>query len=99
MPWHNLGLLAADQGLHEQARDCFQREVELAPEDPKAWHDLGAAWEKLGNVAESARAFEQAEILVRSDTRRTSDLSAAMSIVRRLNLGDRVLKTGGIKGK
>jgi hypothetical protein len=60
---------------------------------------LGVAWEKLGNVQESAHAFEQADALVRSNTRRTSDLSAAMSIVRRLNLGDRVLKAGEIKGK
>ena len=99
IPWHNLGLLASDQGQHEQARDCFQREVELAPDDPKAWHDFGVAWEKLGDVAQSAYAFEQAEELVRTNSRRTSDLSAAMSIVRRLNLGDRLLKTGETKGR
>jgi tetratricopeptide (TPR) repeat protein len=99
VPWHNLGLLAADQKHYEQARDCFQREVELAPEDPKAWHDLGEAWKKLGNTKESARALDQAAALVHSHTRQTSDLSAAMSIVRRLNLGDRVLKSGDVKNK
>ncbi len=99
VPWHNLGLIASDRGEYEKARDCFQREVELAPDDPKAWHDLGTAWQKLGNQSESARAQEQAEMLVRSHARKSSDLSAAMSIVRRLNLGDRVLKTGEIPGK
>jgi tetratricopeptide (TPR) repeat protein len=97
IPWHNLGLLASDQGRHERARDCFQRETELAPDDPKAWHDLGTAWQKVGNIPQSAKAHEQADALVSSNTRRTSDLSAAMSIVRRLNLGDRVLKTGEMK--
>jgi tetratricopeptide (TPR) repeat protein len=97
IPWHNLGLLASDQGQHAQARDCFQREVELAPGDAKAWYDLAVAWQKLGNEEEGARAFEQSEALVRTNVRKTSDLSAAMSIVRRLNLGDRVLKTGDLK--
>jgi tetratricopeptide (TPR) repeat protein len=99
IPWHNLGLLAADQDQNEQARDYFQREVDLAPGDAKAWYDLAVAWEKLGHEAEAANAFAQAEALVSTNTRKTSDLSAAMSIVRRLNLGDRVLKTGDLKGK
>lgn len=93
IPWHNLGLLASDQGHHEEARDCFQREVDLAPEDAKAWYDLGLSLQNLGHSEESAEAFERAEDLVKSLTRRSSDLSAAMSIVRRLNLGDRALKT------
>ena len=64
-------------------------------DDAKAtWYDLAVSWQTLGNKEEAARAFEQAEILTRSSVRRSSDLSAAMSIVRRLNLGDRVLKTG-----
>jgi tetratricopeptide (TPR) repeat protein len=96
IPWHNLGILAADQELHEQARDCFQRETELAPEDPKAWYDLAVSWQALGDKEEGARAFQRAETLVRNKSRQTSDLSAAMSIVRRLNLGDRVLKTGDL---
>jgi tetratricopeptide (TPR) repeat protein len=93
LPWHNLGLLAADQGDHAQARNYFQREVELAPDDAKAWYDLGVSLKTLGLEEESAKAFEQAEGLVKSLTRRSSDLSAALSIVRRLNLGERVLKT------
>jgi tetratricopeptide (TPR) repeat protein len=97
IPWHNLGILAADQNQHSRARDCFQREVDLAPDDAKAWYDLAVAWEKVGNQEESERAFHQAEALVRTNSRKTSDLSAAMSIVRRLNLGDRVLKTGEMK--
>jgi tetratricopeptide (TPR) repeat protein len=93
LPWHNLGLLASDQGRHEESRDYFQREVELAPDDAKAWYDLGVSLQALGREEESTKAFEQAEGLVKSLTRRSSDLSAALSIVRRLNLGDRVLKT------
>jgi tetratricopeptide (TPR) repeat protein len=94
VPWHNLGILAADQHDHERARDCFLYETELAPEDPKAWYDLAVSLRALGNKEEGSRAFQQAEMLVRKNSRQTSDLSAAMSIVRRLNLGDRVLKTG-----
>jgi len=97
IPWHNLGLLAADQNQNKQARDYFQREVDLAPGDAKAWYDLAVAWEKLGNEGEAATAFAQAESLVSPNIRKTSDLSAAMSIVRRLNLGDRVLKTGEVR--
>jgi len=92
VPWHNLGLLASDQGNLEESCKCFQREVELAPEDAKAWYDLGVSLQTLGREDESATAFEQAEGLVKSLSRRSSDLSAALSIVRRLNLGDRVLK-------
>jgi tetratricopeptide (TPR) repeat protein len=91
--WHNLGLLATDEGKHEEARDYFRREVELAPNDAKAWYDLGVSLQTLGQEDESADAFEKAEDLVKSLTRKSSDLSAAMSIVRRLNLGERVLKT------
>jgi len=93
LPWHNLGLLASDQGSHEESRKYFQREVELAPDDAKAWYDLGVSLRALGLEEESANAFEQAEGLVKSLARRSSDLSAALSIVRRLNLGGRVLKT------
>jgi tetratricopeptide (TPR) repeat protein len=93
LPWHNLGLLASDQGNREEARSHFQREVDLAPEDAKAWYDLGVSLKALGLEDESAEAFENAEGLVKSLARRSSDLSAALSIVRRLNLGERVLKT------
>jgi tetratricopeptide (TPR) repeat protein len=93
LAWHNLGLLASDQNKHEEARHYFQREVELAPEDAKAWYDLGVALEKLGRDDEAGEAFAHAEGLVKSLSRRSSDLSAALSIVRRLNLTGRVLKT------
>jgi Flp pilus assembly protein TadD len=93
VPWHNLGILASDLGSKQEARDYFKREVELAPQDAKAWYDFGVSLSKLGLEEESAKAFEQAEDLVKSLTRRSSDLSAALSIVRRLNLGERVLKT------
>jgi tetratricopeptide (TPR) repeat protein len=93
LPWHNMGMLASDRGDHAQARDHFQREVELAPDDAKAWYDLGVSLQTLGLEEESANAFEQAEGLVKSLARRSSDLSAALTIVRRLNLGERVLKT------
>ncbi len=93
LPWHNLGMLAADQGKHGESREYFQREVELAPDDAKAWYDYGVSLQTLGLEDESAAAFEQAEGLVKSLARRSSDLSAALSIVRRLNLGERVLKT------
>jgi len=93
LPWHNLGLLASDQGNHEEARDYFQQEVLLAPEDAKAWYDLGLSLKTLNLEEESEKAFEQAESLVNTLSRRSSDLSAALSIVRRLNLGERLLKT------
>jgi tetratricopeptide (TPR) repeat protein len=93
VPWHNLGLLASDQEDHVESRECFQREVELAPNDAKAWYDLAVSLQHLGLEDESAEAFDRAEQLVKSLSRRSSDLSAALSIVRRLNLGDRLLKT------
>jgi tetratricopeptide (TPR) repeat protein len=92
LPWHNLGLLASDLKQHEEARKCFEREVELAPDDAKAWYDLGVAFNALGLDLESSEAFEKAESLVNTLNRRSSDLSAALSIVRRLNLSGRVLK-------
>jgi len=91
--WHNLGLLASDQGNVMESRDCFQREVDLSPGDAKAWYDLGISLQQLGQEEESAAAFEQAEQLINTLAKRSSDLSAALSIVRRLNLGDRLLKT------
>jgi tetratricopeptide (TPR) repeat protein len=93
LAWHNLGLLASDQGRHEEARGYFEREVELAPDDAKAWYDLGVARQKLGQEDEAGDAFEHAEGLVKTLSRRSSDLGAALSIVRRLNLTGRVLKT------
>ncbi|HEY0257058.1 MAG TPA: hypothetical protein VGC39_06420, partial [Candidatus Methylacidiphilales bacterium] len=81
------------QGKHGESREYFQREVELAPDDVKAWYDYGVSLQTLSLEDESAAAFEQAEGLEKSLARRSSDLSAALSIVRRLNLGERVLKT------
>lgn len=91
--WHNLGLLASDRGNHAESLSCFQREVELSPNDAKAWYDLGITYQALGQEQESVDAFERAEGIVKALSRRSSDLSAALSIVRRLNLGERVLKT------
>jgi tetratricopeptide (TPR) repeat protein len=93
VPWHNLGLLASDLGQREESRNYFQHEVELAPDDPKAWYDYGVSLQALGLEEESNHAFEHAENLVGTLSRRSSDLSAALSIVRRLSLGERVLKT------
>ncbi len=93
LAWHNLGLLASDQGNHEEARAYFEREVEIAPEDAKAWYDLGVSLQKLHREDEAAQAFDRAEGLVKSLARRSSDLSAALSIVKRLNLTTRTLKT------
>jgi tetratricopeptide (TPR) repeat protein len=92
LPWHNLGLLAADAEDHEEARRCFEREIELCPDDPKAWYDLGLSLQNLHLERESAEAFGRAEELVSTVHRRTSDISAALSIVRRLNLGERTIK-------
>ncbi len=91
--WHNLGLLASDRGNLMESRDCFQHEVDLSPGNAKAWYDLGISLQQLGQAEESAAAFEQAERLINTLARRSSDLSAALSIVRRLNLGDRLLRT------
>jgi tetratricopeptide (TPR) repeat protein len=92
LPWHNLGLLAADQNDYEEARRCFEKEIALCPEDAKAWYDLAVSLQNLGLEKESTDAFEHAEELVGSVARRTSDLSAALSIVRRLNLGERIIR-------
>ncbi len=93
LTWHNLGLLASDEGKHEASRDYFLREVELSPNDAKAWYDLAVSYQTLGQEAEGQAAYDKAEKLVSRLARRSSDLSAALSIVRRLNLGERVLKT------
>jgi len=98
LPWHNLGLLASDLGRHAESRNYFQREVELSPHDAKAWYDLGVSLRALGLEEESAEAFEKAEKLVSQLAHRSSDLSAALSIVRRLNLSGRLLKTESADG-
>jgi tetratricopeptide (TPR) repeat protein len=91
--WHNLGTLAADQGRHEQSCAYFRREVELSPDDAKAWHDLGVSLTKLDRPDEADEAFDHADELVKKMARRSCDLSAAMSIVRRINLSGRTLRT------
>ncbi len=93
LAWHNLGLLASDEGRHEEARDCFQQEVLLSPDDAKAWYDFGLSLQNLNLQEESEEAFRHAESLISTLSRRSSDLSAALSIVRRLNLGERTIKT------
>jgi tetratricopeptide (TPR) repeat protein len=93
MPWHNLGLLASDQEDHERACECFRQETILCPEDAKAWYDYGLSLQSLNKHEESEEAFSHAQKLVNTLSRRSSDLSAALSIVRRLNLGERMIKT------
>ena len=96
--------MAYDQSLADRIRELLAEERDLT--EKKMFG--GLAFLVGGNMAVAASGQggamvrvdpAQSESLVGTTTRKTSDLSAAMSIVRRLNLGDRVLKTGDLKGK
>lgn len=53
----NFGAFLAKQRRFVEALPLFQRYVELAPEDPRAWLFLGTALSETGNAAEAKAAF------------------------------------------
>ncbi|MEM1094756.1 MAG: tetratricopeptide repeat protein [Bacteroidota bacterium] len=58
--WYNLGNIAMSQQQFQQARQLYQREAALHPEEAYVWHGLAGAYFELG-VMDSARyAVEQA---------------------------------------
>ena len=51
-------------GELDQARRHYEQAVELDPELARAWHNLGAIRQELGDVKGGAEALEEAERLL-----------------------------------
>ena len=51
-------------GNLDQARRHYEQAVELDPELARAWHNLGAVKQELGDLKGGAEALEEAERLL-----------------------------------
>ena len=61
------GYLLADAGLTDDAVIIFKLIIELNPNSPKAYNDLGKIYEHIGKTDLSNNAFEKAEDLEKRD--------------------------------
>ncbi|RME34923.1 MAG: hypothetical protein D6786_03480 [Gammaproteobacteria bacterium] len=52
--------MQGQRGRHEQARECFRRALERAPDDPLLLANLGIACEALGETEPALRAYDRA---------------------------------------
>ncbi len=50
-------------GDHNAAMIAFRQEVHWAPNNVRAWYDLGVTLEKLGRLDEAHVAFTKADVL------------------------------------
>jgi len=56
----NLGIVLAEEGKHEEARDLFAKVVELEPDFARGYSYLAEEWAKLGNREEAERCYATA---------------------------------------
>jgi tetratricopeptide (TPR) repeat protein len=61
--WVMLGMLLHQSERSEEAIGCYQRVVEMDPENPSAWSGLGADYAKIGDMEKSAAAYARSVAL------------------------------------
>lgn len=64
----NYGLHLNDEWVsdYEKAIDCFKNVIELAPDNYRAWYNLGIAYFNQNNIEDALNAYERA-IQIKSD--------------------------------
>ncbi len=63
--WLNLGATSLRLKKHTKAKEATIKALELEPENYSAWHNLARAYEELGEIEDSKKAFEKSRILVK----------------------------------
>ena len=59
--WRCRGRLDRDAGQMEQAAECLERAVQLAPRDAESWHVLAQVYESLNRKEAAAQARRRVE--------------------------------------
>lgn len=69
--WDGLGLVLQRRQLYLEAREAFERALQINPENATAWLHLGLAFEYLGNPRRAVDAYAKAVAIVpaRQDAR------------------------------
>ncbi len=58
--WVNKGVALLESGRSREALKCFDRALELKPDDAVAWSNKGAALRKLGRPQEALECYDRA---------------------------------------
>jgi cytochrome c-type biogenesis protein CcmH/NrfG len=58
--WARLGHAYFDMNEYQNAIDAYRKYLELKPDDPNVWTDLGVMYRRSGYPAEAVRAFDRA---------------------------------------
>ncbi|MDD5049210.1 MAG: tetratricopeptide repeat protein, partial [Methanoregulaceae archaeon] len=56
----HMGVCHDDLGRHREALTCYQRVLDLDPDDGRTWYARGTTLEKLGCYGEAMECFERA---------------------------------------
>jgi len=58
--WYRAGNRREDEGRDDEALACFERAVALDPAHARAWNNLGAACQRLGDLRRAEEAYRRA---------------------------------------
>lgn len=58
--YDGLAFVAMALGQHERANELYRRTTEIAPRDPRFWHNLACSERSLGHLVEAERACDKA---------------------------------------
>jgi Flp pilus assembly protein TadD len=53
------GIYLYQRGDYLAARECFQAALDLRPEDPELWYNLGACYDRQGMTAKAEQAYRE----------------------------------------
>jgi Flp pilus assembly protein TadD/predicted amidohydrolase len=58
--WFRKGVALGELGKYEEAIKCYDKAIEIKPNDEEAWYNKGVALGKLGKHEEAIRCFDRA---------------------------------------
>ena len=63
--WNNKGLALNSLGRYDEAIKCYDKAIEIDPNDADAWNNKGLALNSLGNNDEAKKCYDRSRELGR----------------------------------
>ena len=63
MVWNNKGLALNSLGKYDEAIKCYDKAIEIDPDDADTWNNKGLALNSLGNDDEAKKCYDRSKKL------------------------------------